>query len=313
MRLIHKLLIAGLVAVLVFSLVIISCAGKRKEIELQLTDDDTTGTTAPAEEVEAKPEKPKPKEEVEAKPEKPKKESEPKKRSLGSVPNYGLFADSLKYYERKLGVEFYKNKKGQYIPFSANSWSSFSIADRTGQCLYDVEVVGVQKLGVNVLLDMDISRGPCGLKYPDADVAVVERVSVMEGSVVSSELAGKKKGGFLCSDKRFLQKALQVPFDLDFGGKDLEQSIQRIAEQITNPMDLSFGDVVFFDSYPDEPSIGIYVGYGAISFNSCFGTKIHEISSKNRYRVYRLFTGFNWTQYKIHQGKFMQDYLGTPK
>lgn len=320
MRLLYAFLLVGFAAVVVFSLTIIGCAAKKKDVvELQLTDEmvmepsetPTAETPAPTPEPTEKPKKAKP-EKIEK--EKAPKKVEPKKRAISEVPSYDLLADSLRYYERRFGVEFYKNKKGKYIPFAASSWTSFSIADKAGQCLFDVEVVGLQKFGTTVLLEMDISRGPCGLKYPEANPEAVERVSIMEGSVVSQELTDRIQGTSLfCSDKRFLQKSLQVPFDLDFGGRDMESSIQKVAEQVTNPMDLSFGDIVFFDSYPNEPSVGIYVGYGALTMNACFKAKVHQLSAKNKYRVYRIFTGFSWTQYKLHQGKFIQNYLEAPK
>lgn len=322
MRLVYSLLVVCFLGAFALSLTFMSCASKRKDIvELQFTDEsvlqpseEQTTTTLPpvsepAPQEEPKRAKPEKLEEVRAP-----KEKAPKKRAISEVPSYDLFADSLRYYERKYGVEFYKNKKGKYAPFSASSWTSFSIADKHGNCLFDVEVVGLQKFGATVLLEMDISRGPCGLKYPDADPQAVERVSIMEGSVVSHELINRlNKISLFCSDKRFLQKVLQVPFDLDFGGSDIELSIQKVAEQIANPMDISFGDIVFFDSYPNERSVGIYVGYGVLTYSSCFGAKIHQISPKNKYRVYRIFTGFAWTQYKLHQGKFMQNYLEVPK
>lgn len=323
MRLFYALLLVGFVSVLAFSLTVASCASKRKEVvELQLTDEtvlEPSETPTPTAETPAPASEPQEKSKKRAKPErleeaKAPKEKPPQKVAISEVPSYDLFADSLRYYERKYGIEFYKNKKGKYAPFAASSWTSFSIADKHGQCLFDVEVVGLQKFRTTVLLEMDISRGPCGLKYPEADPQAVERVSIMEGSVVSQELVSRvKRTSLFCSDKRFLQKVLQVPFDLDFGGSDLELSLQKVAEQIANPMDVSFGDIVFFDSYPNERSVGIYVGYGAIVYSTCFGAKIHQISAKNKYRVYRIFTGFAWTQYKLHQGKFMQDYLEVPK
>lgn len=287
-----SLLTAAVIAAIAVALVF-GCAGKRKE-----------AATSADEAAAAKTEKTEKKETEEPK--------RVQRKSLDHEPSYGLFEDSLRYYENKLGIEFYKNAEGKYMPFSVASWDSFSIADSEGQCLYDVEIVGLMKLRFKVLLEMDITQGPCNLKYPDTDIAVADRVSLMEGSVISKELIDRLNGiSFLCSDKRFLQKVLQPPFDLGMAGSDLETSIAKIGEEVTDPMDLSFGDIVFFEPYPDEKTVGIYVGYGAVVYNTCFGAKIHKMSAKKRYRIYRIYTGFAWTRYRMHQQKFMQQYLGV--
>jgi len=303
------------IAALLLLMPAIGCAGKNKEAAdlewVEVEDDDTDDDTGEGEEeqIEADIET-----EVAAEAEyKQPKERREIRKGISKVPSYGLYARSLKHYERELGIKFYKDKNGRYVPFAAASWDSFSIADASGECLYDVEVMGVKKRRLDVLLDLEVSEGPCGLKYPDTDAAVMERVSMMEGSILSYELVDELNGISFCSDKKFLQKVFQVPFDLESGGKDLERSLEKVAQRISNPLHISFGDIVFFDPYPGERSTGVYIGYGVVVYNTCFGAKIHHVKPKKRYRIYRLFNGFAWTHYKIHQEKFMMDYLGVER
>ncbi|MCZ7582242.1 MAG: hypothetical protein M5R36_02290 [Deltaproteobacteria bacterium] len=44
---------------------------------------------------------------------------------LNDPPSYGLFHNSLEFYEKKLGMSFYKNSKDRYQPYAAQAWSSF--------------------------------------------------------------------------------------------------------------------------------------------------------------------------------------------
>jgi len=314
--------VAGIVALLAL-LLVFGCASKRKgavqgwvEIEEGGGEVETSEEGEGTEDQGQEAEKKKGEEEraIAAEEEEAPKEVKPRRvvrKGIDKVPSYGLFYRSLKRYERELGIEFYKDSQGRYMPFAAYSWDSFSIADSSGECLYDIEVVGVKKTRLDVILDLEVSQGPCGLKYPNTDAAVMERVSTMEGSVVSYELIDQLNGFSFCSDKKFLQKVLQVPFALEHEGRDLESSLQDVAMQITNPLDISFGDIVFFEPYTGEQAVGIYVGYGVVVYHTCFGAKIHYITPKRRYRIYRIFTGFAWTRYKLHQEKFMADYMGV--
>lgn len=249
--------------------------------------------------------------------ERPDREKELNSRPLNKPPRYEFLARSLRYYERRLGVEFYKNEQNVFSPYSVAAWDSFSIADASGQCLYDVEILGVRQFRYldgarQVLLDMSVTPGPCNVRYPNADTAAVDRVSAMEGAVVSPKLFDRLDGGGMCSDKRFVQENLQVPYDVEVEGDDVEGSLDRLAEKIDNPIKIRFGDLVFFSPYPEERAVGIYVGYGLVVYNSCFRGKAHMMRADGDYRIYRLFQGPAWTRYRIHQQKFMEQYVGTP-
>lgn len=234
-------------------------------------------------------------------------------------PGYEFLARSLRHYERELGVEFYQNELGRYLPYSVAAWDSFSIADRAGDCLFDVQMLGVQNYRHldgrrQVLIEMEITEAPCGLSYPNADIDVADRIATMEGTVVTPALLDRLDGGSrMCSDRRFLESILQVPFKLEITGDDTERSIARIAERVQNPLNYSFGDVVFFSPYPGEVTVGVYAGYGLIVYNTCFGARAHRMTSDRDYRFYRLFCGFAWTRYRLHERTFLEEYVGGPR
>jgi hypothetical protein len=240
------------------------------------------------------------------------------RRELSGPPSYGLWARSLRHYEQAMGIEFYRNGKGRYEPFAAASWDSFSIADRSGDCLYDVDVVGTQNFRSlegrqAILLEMDVRPGACGLTYPKADMAAMDRVSVMEGTVVSPELVDRLGSSGMCSDVKFLAKTLQLPYQIEVVGDDLEQSVAKASDRVANALDLALGDVVFFSDYPGEDVVGIYAGYGLIVYNTCFGANAHQMRTGGNYRIYRLLTGFDWTRYRMHHERFLRQFVGGPK
>jgi hypothetical protein len=240
------------------------------------------------------------------------------RRELNRPPSYALWAKSLRHYEQAMGVEFYRNGKGRYEPFATATWDSFSIADRSGDCLFDVDVVGTQNFRSlegkqAILLEMDIRPGACGLVYPKADMTAMDRVSVMEGTVVSPELVDRLGGSGMCSDAKFLEKTLQAPYRIEVVGDDLEQSIAKGADRVANALGLALGDVVFFSDYPGEEVVGIYAGYGLIVYNTCFGANAHQMRTGGNYRIYRLFTGFDWTRYRMHHDRFLRQFVGGPK
>ena len=238
---------------------------------------------------------------------------------LGKAPGYAVWARSLRHYEQTMGVEFYRNARGRYTPYAESSWDSFSIADRSGDCLYVVDVIGAENYKHlegkrEVLLEMDVRPGPCGLAYPKTDSQAMDRVSVMEGTVISPALVDRLAGGSpMCEDVQFLQKVLQVPYRLESPGDDLEQSISKEADRVKNALDSAVGDIVFFSAYPGETTVGIYAGYGLIIYNSCFGARSHQMQTGGNYRIYRLFAGFHWTHYRMHHDRFLQQFVGGPK
>ena len=239
-------------------------------------------------------------------------------KALSKPPSYSLLARSLAYYERTLHIEFYRNEEGIYMPYAMASWDSFSISDRLGGCLFDVEIKGVRNFRDlegrrQVLLELEITEGPCNIQYPNVDLSAADRVSAMEGALVSPRLLDRLDGHGMCSDRKFLESALQMPYKMEIQADDVEGSIARIGDPVDNPLDLRFGDVVFFSPYPEETTVGIYVGYGLLVYNSCFGARSHKIQEGRDYRIYRLVTGFAWTRYRIHQEKFLQQYVGVPQ
>ncbi|MDP8255348.1 MAG: hypothetical protein P9M14_06330 [Candidatus Alcyoniella australis] len=239
-------------------------------------------------------------------------------KKLSSPPSYKLLARSLGYYERKLNVDFYRNDNGVYTPFSIASWDNFTISDRLGACLFDVQVIGLRNFRNldgrrQVLLDLEITEGPCNLQYPDTDLAASDLVSSMEGTVISPRLIDKLDSHGMCSDRHFLEEVLQMPYKLQIAGDDVEGSIVRVAQRVENPLDLRFGDVIFFSPYPEETTSGIYVGYGLLVYNSCFGGRSHKLQEGEEYRIYRMVIGFDWTRYRMHQEKFLDQFVGIPE
>ena len=237
------------------------------------------------------------------------------RRSLNKVPPYRLVERSLQYQERRLGVQFFRNKKGMYAPYATRAWDSFSIADRDGECLYDVNVRGVMNYRYlegkrELLLDLSVTPGPCGLTYPNAHVEATDRISTMEGAVVSPNLIDRLDSNGMCSDMKFVQDVLQFPYKIEIIGDDVLRSVARVGTEVGSPMRAAFGDVVSFSPYPEERAIGIYVGYGLVVYNSCFGAKAHKMVAGRQYDIFRLVTGFSATRYRIHDRKFLQRYLG---
>ncbi|MBZ0272264.1 hypothetical protein K8I61_09510 [bacterium] len=238
---------------------------------------------------------------------------------LKDPPSYGLFHDSMEFYEQKLGIKFYKNDKGRYLPYSTSTWKSFSIADQYNSCLYDFSMKGL--IGYRSLegrfryvIEMDFAEGPCGVQYPNVDVTAMDKVTLMEGSVITPALKDQLGRGLnFCSAEKFLQQVLQVPWKIRVRGEGLEQAIARYAEEIKNPMDITYGDIVFFTRYYGERNVAIYVDYGVIVYNSCFKAKARRMTPDINYRVYRLYTGFSLAEYKVHQDVFMQDIVGRPE
>lgn len=241
------------------------------------------------------------------------------RKALDDPPTYRQLASSLEYYEEKLGIKFYKNEKGRYLPYSTSGWQSFTIADELNECLYDINMKGLityryleGKLAS--LIEMEIDRGPCGIRYPEADVVAVDKVTLQEGSVMSPIISEQIKGGIkMYSGAKFLQEILQVPWKVDSIEGGLENSVAKVGLEVKNALDITYGDVVFFTEYYGERSVGIYVDYGVIVTNSCFRAQARKMDSRINYRIYRIFTGFNMVQYKVHEEKWMKDFVGRPE
>lgn len=239
--------------------------------------------------------------------------------NLKDPPSYRLLEDSLEFYETKLGVKFYRNDKGRYTPFASSTWKSFSIADSLNECLFNVDMKGLiayrsLKGRYKYIIEMNIDDGPCGIAYPDPDIMAVDKVTLMEGSVITPALRDQMDRGInFCSGEKFLQDVLQIPWKIRIRGEGLEGAVRRVAEEVRNPMDISFGDIIFFTEYYGERNIAIYVDYGLIVYNSCFKAKVRRMNTEINYKVYRLYTGFNMVQYKVHENVFMKEILGGPE
>lgn len=240
------------------------------------------------------------------------------RKEITKPPSYSLLERSLRYYERKMDVKFYRNKQDRYTPYSVAAWDSFTISDLQGECLFNVDVLGLRSFRHldgkrQVLLDLAITEGPCSLRYPSTDSEAADKVSVMEGTVISPRLIDRLNGNGMCSDKKYIQDSLQIPYRLELTGDDIESSLGRIADRVMNPKNLRFGDLVAFSPYPEERAMGVYVGYGLIVFNSCFSGMAHQMRADGDYRIYRLYNGFAWTRYRIHEQKYLNQYMGIPQ
>ena len=240
------------------------------------------------------------------------------RKPLKDPPTYRQLAASLAYYEKELGVKFYQNKKGRYQPYSTAGWQSFSIADDLNECLYDINMKGqinyrsIQGRTRN-MIEMEIMRGPCGIKAPDADSVAQDKVTLMEGAVISPAIDQQMTGGVsLVKGSTFLQKILELPWRVDSLEGGLEQSVAKVGVEVKNPLDITFGDVIFFTQYYGERNVGIYVDYGYIVYNSCFRATVRKMDSEINYRIYRIYTGPNLIQYKLHENKFIRDIVGGP-
>ncbi|MCZ7582241.1 MAG: hypothetical protein M5R36_02285 [Deltaproteobacteria bacterium] len=163
------------------------------------------------------------------------------------------------------------------------------------------------------IIEMNIQELTCGIAYPNAEVLAQDRIALMEGSVVTPAIVDQMNRGInLCSAERYIQEVLQLPWKVRVRGEGLEQAIARYSEEILNPMDISFRDVIFFTKYYGERNVAIYVDYGLVVYNSCFTAKATKMTPDINYRVYRLFTGFNLTQYKVNQDSWFGSYIGAP-
>ena len=237
---------------------------------------------------------------------------------LEDPPSYGQLASSLEHWEKELGVKFYRNSKGYFQPYSVSNWNSFTIADDLNECLFEVQMKGLVTYrhmggGVRAAIDMEIHRGPCGIKAPYAEIEAIDAVNLMESTVITPSLMDQVNSISLCTGTKFIQRNMSVPWRVDSIPGGLEQAVGKIGYEVKNPLDITFGDIVFFTEYYGERNVGIYVDYGNMVYNSCFRAKVRRMDSKINYRVYRLYTGFNLVEYKLHENKFIEGFVGGPQ
>jgi len=238
---------------------------------------------------------------------------------LKEPPSHDLFTRSLEYYESQTGIRFFRNNQGQLAPFAAAAWNHFFIADAENECLYEIETHRTRSFQhlegrYQTILDMQVQRGPCGLKAPNVNNDALDYLQNMEGNVISKQLLKYiTEGRHLHADHTFLQDALQIPWKLESASYGLETFINANCERIENPLDITFGDIIVYSEYVGEWTVGIYVGYGLMVTNCCFQTNVHRLNTTDVYRVYRLFSGFGQVQYKVHQDTVLYQYLSNPK
>jgi hypothetical protein len=241
------------------------------------------------------------------------------RKALSDPPTYRQLSASMKYYEKELGIKFYQNKNGMYQPYSTAGWQSFSIADDLNECLYDItmkDLITYRSVrgSTRAMIEMEIVRGPCGIRYPDADSIAQDRVTLMEGSVVSPAIDDLVNGGVsMVRGATFLQLIMNTPWRVDSIPGGLEQAVAKVGYEVKNPLDVTFGDVVFFTEYYGERNVGVYLDYGHIVFNSCFRAQVRKMDSNMNYRIFRIYTGPNAIQYKLHESGFMQNLIGAPE
>jgi hypothetical protein len=238
---------------------------------------------------------------------------------IDKPPSYEVLARSLDYVEKQQGLQFRRNAQGSYFPFSANAWNHFTIADAENNCLYDVQFSRLRSFqqlggGFQTILDLQVTKGPCGLTAQNLNVGVLDRLQHLEGAVVSAKLVEnmEKSTNFL-SDVGFLQSALAAPYKLQSSlSAGLEPYFAERLERVANPLDVAFGDIVVFSEQLGEHAVGVYVGYGLVVTNCCFRTEVRKISSDLEYHVYRLYAGFAQVNYQVHHDAVLHRMLSNP-
>jgi hypothetical protein len=234
-------------------------------------------------------------------------------------PSYDLLARSLDYVEKQQGIQFRRNEKGSYFPFSANAWNHFTIADASNNCLYDVQFTHLRSFqqlgkGFQTILNLEVTKGPCGLTSANLNIGVLDRLQHLEGAVISAKLVeNMEKGTNFISDMAFIQKTLQAPYELHSSlSAGLEPYLNERLERVVNPLDVAFGDIMIFSEQFGEYTLGIYVGYGLLVTNCCFRTEVRKMSSEVEYHVYRLYAGFAQVNYKVHHDEVLHRMLSNP-
>ncbi|MCC6158378.1 MAG: hypothetical protein IT350_10030 [Deltaproteobacteria bacterium] len=237
---------------------------------------------------------------------------------LNDPPSYALLHKSLEFYEQKLGVKFFKNEKDRYMPYTSSTWRSFAIADHLNDCLWTMQMkglIGFRSLEgkYSYIIEMDAERGGCGVVGDDADSQAKDLVSIMETSVVTPSIRDQiNRGVNFCSGEKFIQDVLQLPYKIRIRGESLENAVSRHAAEVRNPLDIAYGDLVFFTEYYGERNIAVYVGNGVIVYNSCFRADPHRLNTNISYRVYRLYSGFGAINYRMSTDVFMREIVGRP-
>jgi len=235
-----------------------------------------------------------------------------------NIPEFSQLAKALEQTGREYGLQFFRNGNGMPLLYSASTRNSFTIADRTGNCLYELRLLPEdtrrRRSGDDPTLPLlDLMPGPCGLSFPDIDPTVRQAVSEMEATVVSPAILGRLDAAPRladCSPEAMIQEILPLPYRVRALNGSVEEWLWRNAELLTDPFDLSFGDMVAFDENEDPTRIGIYTGHGLVVYHqSCDTVGIHRMGNQFTYRAYRLFTGFAWSGHVLAEAELLKRYL----
>lgn len=241
-------------------------------------------------------------------------------KQLLSLPHYKNLADLLENKGSQKGVSFYLTPASNYILFALNASETFFIPDKTGTCLFQIGLLSDnQAASQQIISDISITPGPCGLKYPDTSAEVRKIVSTMAEEIVlpglKDRLSGKPWIGE-CSDKNFLQQTLlqKMPYDIRPTATDLEGAISQFAINVNDPLEIAFGDVIFFPLQKNTNTVGIYMGYGLVVYHKdCSKAGVHRLTGGIQYRIYRPITGFAWTRYQPSDSDFLLNHLDAAK
>ncbi len=230
--------------------------------------------------------------------------------------HYKDIVHRLKKKGNRRGVDFYQNDTGNYVLYAIESKEKFTFADKTGTCLYNAEISkNVENALTNTKnYDVTLASGICGIKYPDASPDVLLLIDAMARDLLGSLMSRLDGGPWMwkCSDESFLKQTVlyQFPFEVLDGSEDLEKSISRISRKIHDPLDIAFGDVVFYRSQENQTKVGVYAGYGLIVSNQdCQHAGLHRLTGENNYRIYRILMGYAWTRYQANDPLFLKKYV----
>jgi len=200
--------------------------------------------------------------------------AEPAPNPYRDLPEVAKLTRALEQVEAEYGVQFFRNQNGIPLPYSARARDNFTIADRTGNCLYDIRLLPPESRrrrsgDAPDLPLLDVTPGPCGLSYPDIAPEAGQSVADMESLVVSPALTAWLEGSTplpVCSREGMIQEILPVPYRVAPAGEDPEEWLWRFSEPLTDPLDLSFGDIVAFGHESEPSQMGIYTGHGLVIY-----------------------------------------------
>ena len=242
--------------------------------------------------------------------------AEPAPNPYRDLPDVARLTRAMEQVETEYGIQFFRNRNGIPLLYSAQTRQAFTIADRTGNCLYDIRILPPESRrrrsgDAPDLPLIDVTPGPCGLSYPDLDPGAKQSVADMESLVVFPALTAWLEGSTLpvCSPEGMIQEILPVPYRVAPTDEDPEEWLWSFSEPVTDPLELSFGDIVAFGHQPEPSHLGIYTGHGlVVYYEDCKQARIHRMGTEHPYRAYRLFTGFSWSAHVLSGADLLRKY-----